>query len=153
MGLFVDTNVLLLLFIGRIDETLIERFKRTREVFTVDDYRLLRDYIGKFDHMFTTPQVLAEINSFANFLPGNVRERAMKSFADLITILDEKYQPSRKIALDTEFRRLGLTDASILVAAAERFLVLTDDFRLSSVLSAHGVDVINFNHLRRLLLD
>jgi len=41
-----------------------------------------------------------------------------------------------------------LTDSSILLAARNGFLILTDDFPLSNFLASEGLDVINFNHLR-----
>jgi hypothetical protein len=46
-----------------------------------------------------------------------------------------------------EFVRFGLTDASIAGVARNRYLVLTDDFRLSNFLRSERQDVVNFNHI------
>lgn len=42
---FLDANVLLLLYIGSFDPALIGQFKRTRQ-YTVEDFALLREIVG-----------------------------------------------------------------------------------------------------------
>ncbi len=46
-GIMVDTNILLLFFIGAFDQNLITRFKRTRQ-FSVEDYATLISIFGLF---------------------------------------------------------------------------------------------------------
>ncbi len=50
--------------------------------------------------------------------------------------------------MQNQFAKFGLTDAAIAEIAAKKYLVLTDDFRLSQSLQAAGIDALNFNHVR-----
>ena len=59
----IDTNILLLLFIGTYDKHLITTFKRTKQ-YTEDDYDILQTSLeGKT--LVTTPNILTEISNFA----------------------------------------------------------------------------------------
>lgn len=55
---------------------------------------------------------------------------------------------SRDVAQMQEFVKFGLTDTGIIHLTKGKYLVLTDDFRLSQYLQSAGVDVVNFNHIR-----
>ena len=46
-NLLIDSNLLLLLFVGLNDRTRIAKFKRTAQ-FTVDDFECLIDYVQGF---------------------------------------------------------------------------------------------------------
>lgn len=146
-GLLLDANILLLLLIGRCDRSLISRFKRTR-IFTADDFDLLASFVDWFDRIVTTPCVLAEVNGMANQLTQESKTEVYSAFAIEFGFLDETHQPSAQVAAHQRFPSIGLTDAGILMLAKDRYLVVTDDFRLSQVLEHEGIDVINFNHIR-----
>ena len=60
-GVLVDTNILLLRFVGDFDRDLIPRFKRTAQ-FVVEDYDLLKRLLVRFNSTITTPHILAEVN-------------------------------------------------------------------------------------------
>ncbi len=60
----------------------------------------------------------------------------------------EEHVPAVDLTGQPSFVRFGLTDTAVLHHARGQFLVLTDDFPLSQYLQHHGVDVVNFNHLR-----
>jgi hypothetical protein len=72
-GLFLDSNLLLLLLIGAVERGLVIRFKRTR-VFLQEDYDLLCDVVAQFTRVVTTPHVLAEVSNLATALEGKYRE-------------------------------------------------------------------------------
>ena len=146
-GLFLDTNVLLLHFIGGFREDLISRFKRTSQ-FTPDDFRLLRRVLSRFQPWVTTPNVLTEVNGLSSQLGEPLKTEYFVSFARGITLLAEEYVPSTKAASGEVFPRLGLTDAGIVEAVRGRYLVLSDDLELTRYLAGLGVDALNFNHLR-----
>ena len=61
-GLLIDTNLLLLYFIGNYDPNRIPGFKRTM-AFTVDEFWLLIGFLGVFDKLVTTPNVLTEVSN------------------------------------------------------------------------------------------
>ena len=146
-GILVDTNILLLLFIGAFDRDLIQRFKRTRQ-FTVEDYATLISILGRFDKIATTPHILTEVSNLSGQLAEPARSEYFKKFSSDITLLEEENVASRDVATMQEFVRFGLTDTGIIRLARGRYLVLTDDFRLSQYLQSVGVDVVNFNHIR-----
>jgi hypothetical protein len=144
--LFIDTKLLLVLIVGALDRTQVERFKRTR-AYSADDYTLLAEYVGGFPRMLTTPNVLTEVSNLLGQLAEPLRRRALVALGLLTGQFQEEYLPSTAIALDWHFPLLGLADTSILRAAAEA-TVLTDDLQLYVRLAAAGVDVVNFNHIR-----
>jgi hypothetical protein len=146
-GLLIDSNLLLLLFVGLHDPTRIEKFKRTAQ-FTVGDFELLVDYIGQFKEVITTPSILTEVSNLLGQLPGNLRYSFCQHFAHALKDLHEQYTPSQELCDEKAFPKFGLTDMAILRAAGGKYRVLTDDLRLTQHLLSQNVDVINFNHLR-----
>ena len=148
-GVLVDTNILLLLFVGSVESRLIERFKRTMaRGFKVSDYELLMNFLKLFEsRVVTTPHILTEVSNLAGQL-GSQKQRFFSHFAKGISRLIEYYEPSENLAQAESFVKFGLTDTAIIDLVKGQFLVLTDDFRLYNYLGKQGVDVINFNHLR-----
>lgn len=142
-GVLVDANILLLYMVGGYDRKLIDIFKRT-QTFNVQDYKLVAAFLSVFRSIVTTPNILTEVSNLSAQLPTQYFER----FRLQIQVLNEAYVPSATASSERYFARCGLTDAGIMALAKDRFLVLTDDFRLSNVLAAIGVDCINFNHIR-----
>ena len=146
-GVLVDTNILLLYFVGRFAPEHIPRFKRTCQ-FSVDDYQLLVRLLARFKRIVTTPNVLSEVSSLSGQLGEPLRSEYYLDFARGITALDEHYVASTAAARGSQFSRLGLTDCAIAHLATGKYLVLTDDLRLAQYLEKAGGDVLNFNHLR-----
>ena len=146
-GIFVDTNILLLYFIGAFDQNLIPKFKRTRQ-FTVEDHTILVRILDFFDKVVTTPNILTEVSNLSGQLGEPAKSHYFKKFSSDITLLEEEYVASKDVADMQEFVRFGLTDTGIVHLTKGKYLVLTDDFPLSQYLQSAGVDVINFNHIR-----
>lgn len=148
-GVLVDSNVLLLYFVGAFERQLVPRFKRTAQ-FTVQDYDLLGLFLSNFQHIITTPNILTEVNSFLGQLGEPLKTECRTVFGRAIGLLGEHYVPSADATRLDRFARLGLTDAVIAHLAEGSCLVLTDDLKLASFLQRIPVDVVNFNHLRPL---
>ena len=146
-GLLIDSNLLLLLFVGQYDPTRIEKFKRTDQ-FTIGDFELLADYIEQFKEVVTTPSILTEVSNLLGQLPENLRYYCWQHFAHGLKNLHELYTPSQELGDEKAFPKFGLTDTAVLQAANGKYLVLTDDFRLTQYLIGQNIDVINFNRLR-----
>ncbi len=146
-GIFLDTNVLLLYFIGAVDIDLIRRFKRTSNRFCVEDYYTLKNLLAYFSKVITTPHVLTEISNLAGQLSSS-KETFFTEFAQRIALLDERYICSADIAKTAVFKKFGLADAGIVYL--KNLLVLTEDWALAQYLTNTGVDTINFNHIRTL---
>lgn len=143
-GILVDTNILLLLFVGELSRDRITAFNRT-EQFTPKDYDLLVGLLKRFRVIATTPQILTEVNSLLNKLG----EPARGVFAKRLGRLEEIYIPSKEIAaLDWPFLKYGLTDCGMAEAAQDKYLILTDDLKVTVYFNQRGIETINFNNLR-----
>lgn len=145
-GLLIDTNLMILMLVGRTNRRRIEHFKRT-ESYTIADYELLERFVKKFRRMVTTPHILTEVSNLA-ILPKEDGLRIRSLLKDSIEVIHELHEPSRVIAQNPHFRRLGLTDAAVS-NLCRKTLVLTSDLDLWYALSIEGFDAINFNHFRR----
>lgn len=144
-GVLLDTNLLLLLWVGCWSPAAIRHHKRTNQ-FDLDDFRLLEQIIGKFGRIVVTPCILAEAS---NLIRQNSRRRELaESIALQLPNLEGRFLPSVEIANTPAFVPLGLTDAGIVELARDRWLVLTVDLDLSWMLESEGLDVVNFQHLR-----
>jgi hypothetical protein len=152
-GVLVDTNILLLYFVGAFERRLIPQFKRTAQ-FTVEDFVILESLLLSFSQIVTTPNILTEVSNLSGQLGEPRRRQYFKHLSQKIGVLygdsrlTEKYTTSADIVRLDHFPRLGLTDSGIIQLAKGAYLVLTDDLMLYSFLSQAGVDVCNFNHLR-----
>lgn len=146
-GLLIDTNILLLFFVGLHSRKSIQGFKRT-EHFTPDDFDCLAGVIQLFKQVVTTPSVLTEVSNLLGQLAERIRLSVFQRFSLGIQRFQEDFTPSRELAQEACFPKFGLTDAGIVHSAKGKFLVLTDDFRLAGYLERQGIDVVNFNHLR-----
>lgn len=146
-GMVIDTNILLLLFVGIVDRSLVEKFKRTQQ-FSRDDFDLLRRLLSNCRNIITTPNILTEVNSLVGQLNEPYRSKCLKEIASIMKVLSEEYVSSRHASIHDCYLRLGLTDATIAHIAETGLQVLTDDVDLYIFLAKAGIPVINFNHLR-----
>ena len=146
-GILIDTNILLLHFVGTVNRERISRFNRT-EKFIPEDYDLLQRILTYFQKIVTTPNILTEVNSLANQLGEPERSQCFSIFSKIISNMNESYIESRTITNTKNFAKFGLTDCGILNVARGKYLVLTDDLKLANYLQNVGVDAINFNNIR-----
>jgi hypothetical protein len=144
-GVLVDTNLLVLLLVGRTNKRRIINFKRTQS-YVVEDYEILEDFVAKFGKTIVTPHILTEASNLAN-LSGQESTEARRHLYEYIGIAEERSASSRVLSSDPAFPRLGLTDAGV-AALATACLVLTDDLDLYSYLGSRAVDAVNLNHIR-----
>lgn len=140
-GVLVDTNLVILLLVGRSQKRRIESHKKT-SAYRPRDYELLERLLAPFKRVVTTPHVLTEIS---NQVPEFAAD--LKSW---ISHAHELFTQSETLVENVCFLPFGLADAAISMAAAQNVLVLTSDARLCTTLQRHGRDAINFNHLRGL---
>ncbi|WP_204102286.1 MULTISPECIES: PIN domain-containing protein [Spirulina sp. CCY15215] len=150
-GLLIDTNILLVLFVGKVNRQRISQFNRT-EGFTAKDYDVLIKIIKRFSKIVTTPNILTEVNSLINQLKEPERSQCLELFSDLLSRVDEFYLESKRISEIEKFSKFGLTDCGILDLAKDRYLVLTNDFKLANYLESRGIDTINFTHIQQIHL-
>lgn len=145
----MDSNILLLLAIGRIDRTIISNFKRTAH-FGERDFDRLVDVLDRFQAILTTPNILTEVNGFLGQFKLRPRHKVSEVFGRIIQMVEEHHVVSATARSDATFEALGLTDAGIAFLANKETVVLTDDLPLRDALVSRGVNAINFNYLRDL---
>lgn len=146
-GLFIDSNLLLLLYIGVINCDFIPKYKRTNK-YLKEDHEILVRFLSAFNKIVTTPNVLTEVHNLANSLSGSYRDRFAEIFAKGIEVLKEEYIESSTLIRDGIFFKFGLTDSGIYRLVKGKYLLITDDFPLSQYAIKNGVDVVSFNHIR-----
>lgn len=147
-GILVDTNIMLLFFVGTLNRERIAKFKRTQQ-FTPRDYDLLISTLLGFQTIVTTPNIVTEVSSLINQLGEPERSGCYRIFAERVASLEEVFLPSRDIAsLEWPFVKYGLTDYGIAKISQNKYLVLTDDLRFTYYLNSQGIDTVNFNNLR-----
>jgi hypothetical protein len=148
-GLLIDTNLLLVYFVGSYDPYRISKFKRTI-AFTVEDFYTLSAIFRFFAKVVTTPNILTEVSNLSNQLPEDIKPSYYSEFAKQIVAIEEQYTTSIKISTLGHFKKFGLTDSGIIDLVKDRYLVLTDDLKLVSYLQNVGIDALNFNNIRTL---
>jgi rRNA-processing protein FCF1 len=146
-GLLVDTNLLVLFVVGKVNRNRIEAFKRTCQ-YSKTDYDLLVRVLSKFERIYTVAHVLAEVSDLTD-LRGAEKSHARHVLKETISLLYEPEMSSARAAEDRLYHDLGLADAAIgAVTRAHNCAVLTDDLDLYLRLSLDGIPVLNFTHLR-----
>lgn len=146
-GLLVDSNLLLLYFVGAYDPRRISTFKGTAQ-FGQDDFDLLLRLVGLFERIVTTPNILTEVSNLSGQLRKDEKRTYFEDFANVVPRFSEHYGVSSEICALQHFKDFGLTDSGIIDLARDSFLVLSDDGPLIGYLQNVGIDVINFNHVR-----
>ncbi|MEM8641452.1 MAG: PIN domain-containing protein [Cyanobacteria bacterium P01_G01_bin.54] len=147
-GIVVDTNLFLLWLVGLTNSERIEKFKRTKK-YTIADYKQLRELLGLFARIVTTPHILAEVSNLANQLNDPDRGKCLSNLQVILNNgIVEKYVLGAEISKDKKFATFGIKDCGIKYIAPQKFLVLTDDFKLKQYLEGSGIDAINFENLR-----
>jgi hypothetical protein len=147
-GVLVDTNLLVLFLVGRVNRRRILNFKRTGD-FTIEDYDLLVRLIDWFGKLIATPHVLSQVSDLTD-LTGDELTEIRELFKVLVENIEESYDTSRLLVGDPAFKRLGLTDAAIATVCSRGVLVLTADDQLHVALQERDIDALNFNHIRAL---
>jgi hypothetical protein len=148
-GVFIDTNLLVLLLVGRVNPKRVENFKRTSG-FTLQDFRLLESMVTWFGSpLIATPHILSQLSDLTD-LPRQERGSIRDLLKALVETIEEQYDPAKQLVKHPLFKRFGLGDASIATVCQRNILVLTIDLQLQAALSYSGLDALNFNHVRPL---
>lgn len=151
-GVVVDTNLVLLWFVGDTEESLIEEHKRTNK-YVVEDFRLLNSLLSRFVRVMTTSNIMTEVSNLVSQIANPHRSRLLATFRTRVGPLRESYFATAGIAQMDRFELLELADCGLLRLARKGRLVLTDDFRLYGAIAAENAPVINFSHIRTLTWD
>ncbi len=146
-GIAIDSNLLLLLFVGLFDKERIGKFKRTNE-FVVEDFISLTKIVREFRLIITTPNILTEVDNLTKHLTGDPKLAFIRVFKVFILKSSERYIESSKIILLKQFIEVGITDTTLYKLACSGTLIITKDGAFARLLERENLPVINFNHLR-----
>ncbi len=146
LGVFFDTNLLLVVAVGRWNRSQISSYKRTR-AFNEREYAFLDALFRRVPTRFTSPNILTELDNLSRQLPERSHAEIGMVVHAVAEDMVEVYDPSLPHLGGKDHARVGLTDA-LLLNAAKRSMVVTDDYRLALLIESRGGDAVNFNHLR-----
>lgn len=151
--MFIDTQLLVLLVVGETDKALISKHRRTK-AYRVEDYELLVRLINETDQqVFVTPNTLTEAS---NLLAQDGseepdRSRIYGALQALIETTEEEIVESKVATRNSNFKRLGLTDAVLLEVVSAFNPLITTDLDLYLAASEKGAGAAyNFSHYRDL---
>lgn len=146
-GVLVDTNLLVLYFVGNYAPNRIG--SKSLQTFALSDLEILQIVFAKFSRLVTTPHILSEVSNFIEQItPEGKIPEAFEHFARGIDSMEERFPPIESIYNTQAFLNHGVADAGISSLAQSPYLILTDDLPLANRLESAGAGVLNFNHLR-----
>lgn len=145
--LILDTNVLAVFVIGRVDPNLLGVAKRFKE-YRPSDFEILYTYLSLFNEIIILPNIISEVSNLIRYLKGERRQACMEVLASLALSGSERYIPSDSAARQPEYITLGITDAAILCALGEDTYLLTADRELQLAAICRSHEVQHFEDLR-----
>ena len=145
--LVIDSNLLVLLVVGRASPKFIAMHKKLKQ-YTVADFDLLLRIVRPAPEVLVTPNTLAEASNLLGYIDEPARSRVYEIFKALIPTMVEQHIPSATAAGRAEFVRLGLTDSVLLEVTRPTTTLLTADLQLYLTASRAGKNAVNFNHVR-----
>lgn len=116
-----------------------------------DDYLLREDVLRQFSVLMATPHILAETSNLLAQTSEPDRGDLLASFGAFLqdlSVFQELVHPSRFAVEISEFVRLGLTDAALLVEQGIDFTLVTADRRLFGACGPTGRKALNFPSLK-----
>lgn len=148
--LIVDTNLLILYFVGNFKPSFIQKFKRTSK-FDIDDFERVQNLIHYAKRVVVTPQILAEISNLSKDINEPYYSEYFILLIKELKLFLEKHIGMNKLITHTYLSKIGFADMSIYEAAkTHKFNVLTDDFELHSRLLRDGMSSVNLYELKGL---
>ena len=143
----IDTNLLVLLVVGRTGQHLISKHRRL-QAFTIDDYGRLDEILSAIDQVVVTPNTLTETSNLLAQHSEPERSRFFDVFRYLIGVSQEIRIASVEAAQDPQFVRLGLTDSAVLEVVSAETPLLTADLPLFLAAASKDYNAaFNFWHL------
>lgn len=146
--LIIDTNLLILLIIGRYNINLISDHRKLRN-YDNHDYNFVNFMARKSKVIYLTPGIISEVTNHLN--PSD--KHYSKYFNKLISILQafkEEYQSKNVLLVLSSFEKLGYTDSAIIdLSIKEKCLVLTDDREMVLELRRTTADVLYFSEIKQ----
>lgn len=126
--LIIDTNLLLLVVIGAVEEGRHIRNSKRLNAYTIEDYDNILKIMRGFDEVFITPYIATEVSNLID-LSGHAKILAYEVARQLFSLF-------KKIHIDIDndcesdlFLHFGITDNSLIELAPD-YYILTNDHRM-----------------------
>ena len=145
--MFIDANLLVLLVVGETGKELIPKHRRL-ETFELQDYERSVRLINETEHhILVTPNTLTEASNLLAYHGEPERSRFFDVLQKLIQECEEVTVPSKSAVRNSEFKRLGLTDAVLLEVVSASNPLITVDLQLYLAASRkESGAAFNFRH-------
>ncbi|GHD82312.1 hypothetical protein ACFSQE_16925 [Vogesella fluminis] len=127
-GLLIDTNLLLVMIIGGIDEGRHISQSKRLGAFCIEDYYKLWEIVKDYENIWITPYIATEASNLID-LDGDVGIRAFELARELFGQFSQASTLISDDCHDDLFLKFGLTDNSI-INLSKNFYVLTNDQRM-----------------------
>ena len=144
--ILIDSNSLIVLVLGMIDPSLIEKNKRT-SIYSHKDFEQLLEVIVDFKNLVVLPNIWTEVDNLLNRMPGRHRYTYVQTLMMLTKETTEQFLQSKVAIESPSFFDLGLTDSALEVAR-ECELLMTSDSKLSDHALALGINVYDLVAVR-----
>jgi rRNA-processing protein FCF1 len=129
---------------------MIKKFKRVKS-YNEEDFDILIQFLAR-KRVFVTPGVMAEVSNMAMELKGDGFTRLVETNIDSLKRLGEFYVAKDVILEAPDFKKLGVTDTSILIAARKnKGEILTADHHLCSRCKTQGIQATHMMELQTLV--
>ena len=148
-GYFIDSNLLVLLAVGAVDPNIIAKHKRL-QAYSIEDFELLTSLVAPTQRLLVTPNTLTEASNLLAQHGEPERSHLLEGLRVLIEESEEIVVASTEAAWNTDFLRLGLTDAALLEVVSASTPLLTVDLDLYLAAAKAPESAVNFTALRDL---
>jgi len=139
----IDTNVFILLIVGLINPSDIEKHKRL-SIYKAEHFDLLVSMLSKYDTILTCPNVITEIDNLLNKTSGENRNKYLAVIKKIILDSEERYKKSKDACSDWMFNEIGLTDTIVLSLAKEAQLLISGDSQLCDYARSLEIKLFDF---------
>ena len=125
---------------------MIEKHRRLQE-FQEEDYDTLVEMLHQVDKILVTPNTLTEASNLLAYHGEPERSRIFEVLRILIEEHEEIVVTSQAASRNTEFKRLGLTDAALLEVISTSNPLITVDLALYlAAIRKESESAYNFRH-------
>ncbi|MCD4484901.1 hypothetical protein LQR31_10490 [Chromobacterium vaccinii] len=146
--LIIDTNLLLLLIIGAVEDRRHIKNSRRLKDYNEDDYYAILEIFKRYDRILITPYIATEISNLID-LRDDVKTSVMNFAREFFSKCEEIKSSINVDCEDDFFLSFGITDNS-LIRLVRDYNVLTNDGRMAPLLySVNPHNVIHYDLIRK----
>ncbi len=145
--IIIDSNSLIVLLLGLINPSLINKHSKT-SIYNEEDYHTLVEVIKDIKSLIVLPNIWTEVDNLLNKFTGGYKDLYVQKIIQTIKETSEEYIESQSVENNYAFYDLGLTDTLILEYAKNCEMLITSDSQLSDYARANGVTVFDLKELK-----